>query len=357
MATVELEQVDVTINRTAVLRDVTLDVRDGDFVGIVGESGSGKSTLLRAIAGLVRAVRGEIRIGGVDVTDASPGQRDVGMVFQEPALLANRSVRRNVSFPLEVRRQHAEEIRRRVDAEARALHLEHLLSRHPDELSVGEQQMVQIARALVRVPKVLLLDEPFAALDEPLRRRMRSEIAMLQDGYGVTTLMTTNDVRDVEALARTLVVVDDGRVVQCASRDVVRSAPATLLAAAATGSLTTLEVRVVGDGAGYWLVRDDPSGGPAFRHRVWAPGYASLVGRIVTMTVRCDDACVSDAGSVVAIVERVLPGWPPIVHCRVAGAVIMATADSAHPAAVGDRVTLRVDRHSVFDTLTGAALV
>jgi ABC-type sugar transport system ATPase subunit len=357
MATVELEHVAVTYHGTTALRDVTMDVRDGDFVGIVGESGSGKSTLLRTVAGLVRAARGRVRIGGVDVTDAPPDRRDVGMVFQEPALLANRSVRRNVSFPLEMRRQHADEIRRRVEAEVRALHLEHLLTRHPDELSHGEQQMVQIARALVRVPKVLLLDEPFAALDEPRRRRMRSEIATLQEGYGVTTLMTTNDIRDVEALARTLVVVDAGRVVQCAPLDAVRAAPATLLAAAATGSVTTLQVRVVGDGAGYWLVRDDPSGGPALRHRVWAPGYASLVGRIVTMAVRCDDACLSDSGSVVAVVERIVPGGPPILHCRVAGAVVTVAAESTRSISVGDRVTLRIDRHSVFDPVTGAALV
>ncbi len=171
MATVELDRVSLRTGGEWRLDDISVALSDGAFVGLVGGSGSGKTTLLRTIAGLERPTSGTIRIDGDDVTRSAPSERDVAMVFQQPALLGHLSVRRNVSFPLDVRRRDAEEIRRRVDAEVRALHIEELLTRRPNELSHGEQQMVQVARALVRVPRVLLLDEPFAALDEPLRHR------------------------------------------------------------------------------------------------------------------------------------------------------------------------------------------
>ena len=272
MASVELVRVSLRTGRVVRLDDVSLAVPNGDFVGVVGGSGSGKSTLLRAIAGLEQPTSGLIRIDGRDVTRATPGERDVGMVFQEPALLGHLSVRRNVSFPLDVRRRDADDIRRRVDAEVRALHIERLLVRRPDELSQGEQQMVQIARALVRVPRVLLLDEPFASLDEQLRHRMRAEIAMLQEGYGVTTLMSTNDPLDVMTLVSTLIVLDEGRLVQFGDTAWIRRSPASLPAAAATGPLSLVEMTVVADGRGFWLVRDDPAGGETVRIRAVGAG-------------------------------------------------------------------------------------
>ena len=238
-----------------------MSVADGDLVGVVGGSGSGKTSLLRAIAGLDRLDHGRVALAGRDVTRADPGDRDVGMVFQSPALIGHLSARRNVSFPLDVRRVAADEIRRRVDAEVRALQIEDLMGREPATLSAGEQQMVQIARALVRVPAVLLLDEPFASLDDQLRRRMRAELAMLQSGYGVTTLMATNDSEDVEALAKTVVVLDGGRLSQLGATAEVRRSPRTLLAAVATGPMSLLEMTVVAETNGFWLVREDPAGG------------------------------------------------------------------------------------------------
>ncbi|TFH13469.1 MAG: ABC transporter ATP-binding protein, partial [Acidimicrobiales bacterium] len=261
MATIELERVSLRTGRKWRLVDISLWLPDGAFVGVVGESGSGKSTLLRTIAGLERPTRGTIRIDGHDVTRSPPGERDVGMVFQEPALLGHLSVRRNVSFPLDVRRRAAEDIRQSVNAEVRALHIEELLARQPNHLSRGEQQMVQIARALVQVRRVLLLDEPFSALDEPLRHHMRAEIAVLQDGYGVTTLMSTNDPLDVATLTPLLIVLDEGRLVQFGDTSWIRRSPATLLAAAATGSISFLDMTVDAGGGGFWLTRGDASGG------------------------------------------------------------------------------------------------
>jgi ABC-type sugar transport system ATPase subunit len=352
MAQVELERVTVTTDGSRRLDDLSLVLPDGEFVGVVGESGSGKTTLLRVIAGLERVTTGAIRIGGAEVTRATPGDRDVGLVFQDPALFGHFSVGRNIAFPLEIRRRDAEEIRERVGAEMRALDIENLVLRDPLELSRGEQQIVQIARALVRVPKVLLLDEPFAALDEPRRGRLRAEVALLQAGYGVTTLMSTNDPPDVAALATSVVVLEAGRVVQVDRTAVVRRSPATMLAALATGPMALLDMRVVADGGGFWLVRDDPDGDEAVRLRAWTPALAGYGGAAVRVGVRPEDVVVADSGSIPAVVERSAVLHSGGVICLVAGQRVTATMQSGQACAPGDHVRLRVDHHTVFDPRT-----
>jgi ABC-type sugar transport system ATPase subunit len=352
---VELDVVTVRIRGEPRLQDVTMAVPAGEFVGVVGGSGSGKTTLLRALAGLERVDPGRIRIGGRDVTTAEPGARNVALVFQEPALLGHLNVRRNVSFPLDVRREQVDEIRRRVDAEARAWHIEDLMLRSPNELSHGEQQMVQIARALVRVPDVLLLDEPFAALDEPLRRRMRAEISVLQAGYGVTTVMSTNDPVDVLQLTTSLAVLDGGRLVQYAPTGDVRREPASVSAAVATGDVSFVETTVVADGTGYWLERDDPTGGEPVRLRGWAPALAAHVGHRVLVGLRAEDVVVHPSGAVPASVDRLVPLPAGGVQCTVGGARVTAVRGDSSVSA-GDRVRLRVERFTVFDPRTQAAI-
>ena len=356
MARIELERATVISGRTRRLDDVSLAVAQGDFVGIVGPSGSGKSTLLRTVAGLERLASGAIRFDGLDVTAASPGERDVGLVFQEPALLGHLSVRRNVSFPLDVRRRDPEEIRKRVDAEVRALRIEELMRRRPAHLSHGEQQMVQIGRALVRTCRVLLLDEPFAALDEPLRYRMRAEIGMLQEGYGVTTLMSTNDPVDVATLARSVVVLHDGRVIQAGPTTVVRRSPASLGAAAATGSLSMIEMAVVADREGFWLMREDPRGGELVRIRVWTPGLAAHVGSTVVVGVRPEHLVVAATGSVPATIERRVPVPTDSVQCSVAGRLVTAMVEPGVAVSRGDQIRLRLDHLTVFDPATDLAI-
>ena len=356
MAGVALDRVIVQGAQERRLDDVSIEVGDGDFVGVVGGSGSGKTSLLRAVAGLDPVASGRVRIGGTDVTTATPGERDIGMVFQAPALIGHLSARRNVSFPLDVRRSTAEEIRRRVDAEARALHIEQLLERSPSQLSHGEQQMVQIARALVRVPRLLLLDEPFAALDQHLRGRMRAEIGLLQAGYGVTTLMATNDPDDVMALTSSLVVLESGRLVQQGTTALVRESPATLMAAAATGSLSLIDMTVVADGTGFWLMREDLDGGELVRIRVWSPAYRAHVGSIVAVAFRPEQLVVSATGAVPAVVEQRLPIPSGGVRCRVAGASLFATAEHPGELGVGDAIRLRVDHLVAFDKLTDTAI-
>jgi ABC-type sugar transport system ATPase subunit len=353
MAQVELERVSVLIDGSRRLDDVSLVLPDGEFVGLVGESGSGKTSLLRAIAGLDRVTAGTVRIGGVDVTAVSPGDRDVGLMFQDPALFEHLSVGRNIAFPLEIRHLGSGEIHDRVGAEMRAWDIEALANRDPTQLSRGEQQIVQIARTLVRVPKVLLLDEPFAAVDEPRRGRLRHEIALLQEGYGVTTLMSTNDSADVAALATSLVVMAAGRVVQVDRTATVRRSPATLLAALVTGPIATLAMRVVADGGGYWLVGDDADTGESVRLRAWTPALAAYVGTAVTVAVRPEDVVIADTGSILATVERAAVLHPGRYECLVAGQRVAAMAPIGESLRPGGRVRLRIDHHVTFDPRSG----
>ncbi len=349
MASVSLTDLSVELERRSILDRISLDMDDGTFAAVLGPSGAGKSTLLRVIAGLVRPVAGSISFDGVDVTQRSPAERDIGMVFQTPALLPNRNVRRNVQFPLEIRRATADAIRDRVTAEARALRIEHLLRSDPATLSRGEQQLVQIARTMVRRPRVLLLDEPFAPLDEHLRSRMRSEIRMLQRGYGVTTLMATNDPVDAMALASLIVVLDGapGRVIQFGTPTELHDEPATLDVASATGSMWTLRVRVDADGDGFWLVHAG-----AVRVRSWAPALRNRVGSTVTLGVRTADLVRDDRGEATAVLQRVIPGSDAALLCTWGGRIATATG-TATDAEVGQPIRLRVVRAVIFDVDDG----
>lgn len=344
MATVTFERATIAVGGAPVLTDVSLDVADGDFLGVIGPSGSGKSTLLRAVAGFADVVAGRVLIAGEDMRDVHARHRDVGMVFQDPVLFPNRSVERNVAFPLELRGHRAAEIRERVGAEVRAMHVEHLLRRAPDTLSRGEAQLVQVARAMVRTPRVLLLDEPLAALDGALRARIRAELRLLQEGYGVTTLLATNDPDDALHLPRRLAVIDGGRVVQVAPTAEVRRVPATLAAALATGESSTLTVRVVADRQGFWL--DGESG--SFRRRAWSPVLADWIGADVALMIRPDDVALSPAGSIDAAVVRTVPGQPATLICRIGDRTI-SVHEHRPTVDAGDRVRLRLDHGVVFD--------
>lgn len=355
MAIVELDRVTVDLDGTRILHDVSVTVDDGELLGVVGPSGSGKTTLLRVVAGLTTPVRGDVRMNGQSVLDRPPAARNLGMVFQEPALLPNRNVRRNVSFPLEIRRQQVEEIRRRVDAEVRALHIEDLLLRRPGELSRGEEQLVQIARAMVRAPGVLLLDEPFANLDETLKLRMRAEMGLLQRGYGVTTLMTTNDPADATALPDRLVVLEEGRLVQDGTRTEIHRAPATLNAGMVTGTMAAVQATVSADADGFWLGRPTTGDGTSFRLRAWSPALADRAGEEVVVGIRPEDLDVVEHGEIAARVLRVVPGSPATVWCSAAGQTLWMRATGAQPN-VGDVVRLHPARWTMFDATSGYAI-
>jgi ABC-type sugar transport system ATPase subunit len=240
MAAVELAHLTVRRANSTALDDVSLSVDDGELIGVVGASGAGKTTLLRTIAGLQRPTAGTIRIGDVDVTATEPAGRDVSMVFQRPALIPNRDVRGNVAFPLEIHHELAADIVSRVTAETRALHIEALLTRQPGQLSRGERQLVQVARAMVRTPSVLLLDEPLAALDAGMTQQLRLDLHALQRGYRVTTLLATSDPVEAMTLPDRIVVPTAAAPPRSPHRS-TSTRRVTPVAAACTGDVSMLE--------------------------------------------------------------------------------------------------------------------
>ncbi|MGB5187218.1 MAG: ABC transporter ATP-binding protein, partial [Acidimicrobiia bacterium] len=188
MASVLLDSVLVERSGVVLIDHLTLSVEDQELLVLIGPSGSGKTTLLRVVAGLEKATSGDVLFDGRSMDGVAPARRDVAMVFQDNALIPGKTVRQNVSFPLQVRHVDREEIDRRVLAETRTMAIDRFLDRMPSQLAAGHQQLVQAARALVRRPSLFLLDEPLSRMDTANRQMMRSEIRLLQAGYGVTTL-------------------------------------------------------------------------------------------------------------------------------------------------------------------------
>jgi multiple sugar transport system ATP-binding protein len=218
------------------IRDVTLTVEPGEFIVLVGPSGCGKSTLLRMIAGLEEVSRGRVFIGDKDVTTQLPQHRDVAMVFQSYALYPRMSVRRNIAFGLRMRHTPRAERNRRVDEVAEVLGLEQLLDRRPAALSGGQRQRVAMGRALVREPRVFLMDEPLSNLDAKLRVSMRAQLSLLHERLGITTVYVTHDQVEAMTLGQRVAVLRDGALQQCDTPRQLYRHPVNLFVAAFIGS-------------------------------------------------------------------------------------------------------------------------
>ncbi len=232
------------------IRDVTLFVEPGEFMVLVGPSGCGKSTLLRMIAGLEEVSGGRVYIGDKDVTTQLPQQRDVAMVFQSYALYPRMSVRRNMGFGLRMRRTAKAERERRVKEVAGILGMEHLLDRRPGALSGGQRQRVAMGRAIVREPRVFLMDEPLSNLDAKLRVTMRAQLTLLHQRLGVTTVYVTHDQVEAMTLGQRVAVLRDGVLQQVDTPQHLYRHPVNLFVAAFIGSPSMNFVQAaVADGA------------------------------------------------------------------------------------------------------------
>jgi multiple sugar transport system ATP-binding protein len=229
--------------------DVNLTIADGEFMVLVGPSGCGKSTLLRMIAGLEEITDGTITIGGRDVTDLPPPERDLAMVFQNYALYPHMSVRENLAFGLSVRRTPKAEIRRRVGEVATLLGLERLLDRKPAHLSGGQRQRVAMGRAIIREPVAFLMDEPLSNLDAKLRVGMRASLAQLHARLAITSIYVTHDQTEAMTLGQRVAVMRDGRIVQVDVPQRLYQSPSDLFVAAFIGSpsMNLVNARVDGD--------------------------------------------------------------------------------------------------------------
>lgn len=213
-ASLQLVELSAGYGRTPVLDRVSVDVAPGEFVALVGPSGCGKTTALKVIAGLVAPSSGEVRFDGRTANPVPAERRGAAMVFQKPLLFPHLTAAENVAFGLKMRRVAPDETRRRVDEALSLVQLDGLGSRKPKELSGGQEQRVALARALVTEPRVLLLDEPFSALDETLRVEMRSLVRDIQRRLRTTTVFVTHDQREAAALADRIALLVDGRIRQ-----------------------------------------------------------------------------------------------------------------------------------------------
>jgi multiple sugar transport system ATP-binding protein len=214
MADMQLEHVYKRYGKVVAVTDFNLDVGDKEFIVFVGPSGCGKSTTLRMIAGLEEISDGLLKIGGRVVNDVPPKDRDIAMVFQNYALYPHMNVYENMAFGLRLRKVPKPDIDRRVRDAAKILQIEHLLERKPKELSGGQRQRVALGRAIVREPKVFLMDEPLSNLDAKLRVEMRSQISKLHQRLGVTTIYVTHDQIEAMTMGTRIVVMKDGFIQQ-----------------------------------------------------------------------------------------------------------------------------------------------
>ena len=227
------------------LDDVDLSIPTGQLTALLGPSGGGKTTLLRIIAGLETADTGSVVIEGVDTTDVPVQKRNVGFVFQHYAAFKHLSVRRNVSFGLEIRKRPKAEVEAKVDELLRLVHLEQFADRRPTQLSGGQRQRMALARALAIEPSVLLLDEPFGALDAKVRKELRDWLRRLHDEMHVTTVFVTHDQEEALEVADSIVVINDGRIEQVGTPDDLYDKPASDFVLSFLGPVTTLGNRLI----------------------------------------------------------------------------------------------------------------
>jgi len=223
------------------VRDVSLSIRDGEFLVLLGPSGCGKTTTLRMVAGFIEPTAGHVKLGGTDVTLLPPWKRNTGMVFQNYALFPHLTVTENVAFGLEMRKVPKPDIARRVEETLALVRLGGFGGRLPRQLSGGQQQRVALARALAIHPDVLLLDEPLSNLDAKLRQEVRVEIRELQRKMGLTTVMVTHDQEEALTMADRLVVMSEGSVRQVGSQRDLYERPADRFVAGFVGRSTFLE--------------------------------------------------------------------------------------------------------------------
>jgi putative spermidine/putrescine transport system ATP-binding protein len=236
---------------------VDLEVADGEFFSMLGPSGSGKTTVLRLIAGFERVTAGTVELGGVDVTDLAPFDRDVNTVFQDYALFPHMSVTDNVGYGLRVRGVNGADRRDRVARALETVRLGHLADRKPHQLSGGQRQRVALARAIVVRPKVLLLDEPLGALDLKLREQMQVELKALQRELGITFVFVTHDQEEALTLSDRVAVFSDGKIVQLGTPREIYEEPHTEYVASFVGTSNifsdAISTRLLGRGGAHAL--------------------------------------------------------------------------------------------------------
>jgi len=357
--------------------DVSLEIEDGEFVVLVGPSGCGKSTLLRMIAGLEEVTEGTISIGGKDVTEAPPRQRDLAMVFQSYALYPHMTVRQNLGYGLKVRRTPKADARERVDEVADLLGLSELLDRRPAALSGGQRQRVAMGRAIVREPKAFLMDEPLSNLDAKLRVGMRASLAQLHERLGVTTTYVTHDQIEAMTLGQRVAVMRDGKLLQVDAPQRLYREPRDLFVAAFIGSpgMNLVGATIEDDSVAFGQFRVPLARGhrprragqvvlgirpEAFMDAATAPaGRPTIEAQVRVVEELGSDAHVLFAVDAPAITaESLEKTHESALLLSEEQSLFTARIDSGTEVAAGGRVTLAVDpaRFHFFDSASGDRL-
>lgn len=369
MASVRLHHLSKRFRDVVAVNDLTLEVKDKEFLVLVGPSGCGKTTALRMIAGLEEATSGDIYIGDRRVNDDSPKDRDIAMVFQNYALYPHMSVYDNMAFGLKLRKMPKEKIRALVDDAAKMLGLEGLLNRKPKELSGGQRQRVALGRAIVREPQVFLMDEPLSNLDAKLRVQTRAELIKLHRRLGITTVYVTHDQVEAMTMGDRIAVLNAGVMQQCDTPLNLYGSPANRFVAGFIGSpaMNFLEAKLTSengstyvDAAGLRLRLPDDRAA-----RVREQGY---LGKPVVLGIRPEDIhdrelslIPPEEGNTATVrVDVTEPmGDRVIVYALVNGETILASLGSATKARelTDLQVVLDTNRIHLFDCDTERSLL
>ena len=345
------------------VKDFNLEVEDQEFIIFVGPSGCGKSTTLRMIAGLEEISSGELKIDGRVVNDVEPKDRDIAMVFQNYALYPHMTVFDNMAFGLKLRKVPKDEIKKKVEEAAKILDLEKLLDRKPKALSGGQRQRVAMGRAIVRNPKVFLMDEPLSNLDAKLRVQMRSEIASLHNRLKATIIYVTHDQTEAMTLGTRIVVLKDGVIMQVDSPQKLYNEPNNLFVAGFIGSpqmnFIDAVCKVEGERVTLNFEKTSVVLPPAKAKKLIDGGYN---GKTVVMGIRPEDIGDSqieieahkDAVFETDVKGYELLGSEVLLYFNVAGTAMTAKVDSRTTARMGDHITLAIDPEKIhcFDKET-----
>jgi multiple sugar transport system ATP-binding protein len=343
------------------VNDVSLEVRDGEFVALVGPSGCGKTTTLNLVAGLIEITDGEIRLGDRKINDLDPKDRDLAMVFQNYALYPNKSVAENLAFPLRMRKMNRTDIRAQVEHTAKLLSIDHLLARKPRELSGGQQQRVALGRALVRNPKAFLMDEPLSNLDAKLRVQMRSELKRFHVDLKATVLYVTHDQLEAVTMADRIAVMSGGNLQQYGTPDEIFNHPVNMFVAGFVGSpsMNLLRGTVQEDPGATWVAGED---GWRFQLTPARAVQARKSSGQVVVGIRHGQIRLSMTERPNAIPARIYTTEPTgdltYVYINLGKSVLVASADAGFRAQPDNPVWIEFDQDHMhlFDAETEQAL-
>ncbi len=337
---------------TAVNR-ASIDCRDGEFLVLLGPSGCGKTTILRTIAGLEEPTAGEIYIGDRLVNDIPPKDREIAMVFQNYALYPHMTVRENIAFPLKMKKIKKEEIEERVQSVSKMLEIDKLLDRKPKELSGGQRQRVALGRAIVRNPKVFLMDEPLSNLDAKLRAYMRAELKKLHERIKVTTIYVTHDQVEAMTMATRIALLRNGELQQLGTPSEIYNNPANTFVGGFVGTppMNFIEGRIEGKTFMTHFMEYELGAGVG----------VNIEKEKVILGIRPEDITISEKGDVEGEVYVVEPlGSEQIVTIKFGEDLILVKAPPNLDIGVGEKIKLSFNREKIYlfdgDTLNSISI-